>query len=91
MDEEATRSFMTAFGAAMLLSQYGAAALITSAAERGAIDPERVFSLLETLANGCEACLGGDPELGRLAALMLRGVRGVYDNLRKIPPGAGRA
>ena len=82
---------VASLGAAMAVSQYIGAALIIAAAERGAIDPERVFVMLRLLAEGFEAGKGRYPETGRIAAHALRDVEVIYKNLLTIPAGAGRA
>lgn len=80
---------LVATGACAMTTQYVCAALVIAAAERGAIDPERVFQLLAILADGFDQ--SPDIESAVMVANMLRGVRATFDNLTKIPAGAGHA
>ena len=78
-------------GAATMSFQYTAAALIVAAGERDAIDPERVFALLETLADGFDRGVAASGPTGKMTAMMLRAVKETYSRLVTIPAGAGRA
>ena len=80
-----------ALGAASMSANYLAAALIAALAERGAIDPARVFQLVEVLATGFDTQLTAAGPTGPMTAKMLRALRPIYENLVTIPPGAGRA
>jgi len=80
---------LLAAAASTMTMQYGLAALIVAAAERGAIDPARVFQLLGVLADGFD--LSPDVETAKMTATMLRGVEQTYRNLTALPAGAGHA
>jgi len=80
---------LVATGACTMTMQYVSAALIVAMAERGAIDPERVFQLLAILADGFDQ--SPQIESAAMTANMLRGVRATFDNLVKIPADAGHA
>src|SRR6185437_10714059 len=85
---------IAAIGTSAMVTRYVAAVLIIAAAERGAIDPDRVFSLLATLADGFDAGAGGNAETARLTALTLRQTHlsGLDDNSagRRARVGADR-
>ncbi len=78
-------------GAIPIFTQLALAGLINALAERGAIDPERVFALYRTLGAGLVLPGNPHPQAGALAAHALAGIERLYETMRTIPPGAGRA
>jgi len=82
-------ALVASVGAATMTVQYVCAALVIAAAERGAIDPGRVFQMLDVLADGFDS--SPHIEAAAMTATMLRGVRQTFDNLTTIPAGAGHA
>ena len=80
-----------ALGAATMVMQYTAAALMVAAGEREAIDPARVFALLEVLADSFDRGVAAAGPTGKMTALMLRGVEETFRSPVTIPAGAGRA
>ena len=80
-----------AIGSIAIAAQYTFAAVLIAGAQSGAIDPERVFSMLETLATGFDSGPGGDLAAGKMTALILRGVGSIYRNLTTLPADSGRA
>ena len=74
-----------------LFTQYAIATLIIAMAEKGVIDPARVFAFFRPIVDGFEGGLVKPLETARMAAELLRGVEKTFWNMVTIPPGAGRA
>ena len=91
-DEEKRVSEMLAepWAAVVLLSQLSTAGLILALAERGSLDPERVFQFFRTLSEAMETA-PGTSEPAKNSARMLREIETMARNMTTIPPGAGRA
>ena len=87
---EQAQATVLAIGAAGMTTQYVCVALLVAAAERGAIDTQRVFSLLDVVATGLENAADAPPG-GPMAAILLRSIEPAFRSMTTIPAGAGRA
>jgi hypothetical protein len=77
--------------AAAMATVYISATLIVAAAHRGAIDPQQVFKLLATFADGFESGAAGPVASGPMIATILRSVEQTFRAITEIPAVAGHA